>query len=58
MEVMIEPHKYAEAVGADALHAFFPTVLRQMGGRRLGVAKKFVLLLSMKRSIDLLKQVG
>ncbi|WP_313894223.1 glycerophosphodiester phosphodiesterase [Psychrobacillus sp.] len=31
MEVMIAPHEYANVVGADALHAFFPTALRPMG---------------------------
>lgn len=43
MEVMIAPHDYARIVGADALHAFFPTALRPMGieavasGRKLRV---------------------
>lgn len=31
MEVMIAPYKYASLVGADALHAFFPTAFRPMG---------------------------
>ncbi|WP_144512106.1 glycerophosphodiester phosphodiesterase [Bacillus sp. FJAT-22090] len=43
MEVMVAPHAYANVVGADALHAFFPTALRKMGkeviasGRQLRV---------------------
>ena len=43
MEVMVAPHEYAQKVGADALHAFFPTALRKMGkeviasGRQLRV---------------------
>lgn len=43
VEVMVAPHDYASLVGADSLHAFFPTVLRPMGkeiiasGRQLRV---------------------
>lgn len=40
MEVMIQPHKYAELVGADALHAFFPTALRTMGKEVIASGKQ------------------
>jgi len=59
MEVMIEPHKYAEVVGADALHAFFPTVLRRMGVEAIESGKKVrVFTVNEERYADLLKQVG
>lgn len=43
MEVLVAPSAYVNLVGADALHAFFPTALRKMGkeviesGRQLRV---------------------
>lgn len=59
MEVMIEPHKYAEKVGADALHAFFPTVLRQMGEEAIASGKKVrVFTVNEPKYADTLKQIG
>ncbi|MCK1999436.1 glycerophosphodiester phosphodiesterase [Psychrobacillus psychrodurans] len=59
MEVMIEPHIYAEKVGADALHAFFPTVLRPMGVEAIASGKNVrVFTVNEEKYTDLLKQVG
>ncbi|MEK5205878.1 glycerophosphodiester phosphodiesterase [Psychrobacillus sp. FSL H8-0510] len=59
MEVMIEPHKYADVVGADALHAFFPTVLRKMGAEAIGSGKKVrVFTVNDEKYADLLKRIG
>lgn len=59
MEVMIEPHKYAEVVGADALHAFFPTVLRQMGVEAIASGKKVrVFTVNEEKYADMLEKVG
>lgn len=59
MEVMIEPHKYAEKVGADAIHAFFPTVLRQMGAEAIASGKKVrVFTVNEEKYADTLKQIG
>lgn len=59
MEVMIEPHKYAEVVGADALHAFFPEALRKMGAEAIGSGKKVrAFTVNEEKYADLLKQVG
>jgi len=40
MEVMVAPHEYAQKVGADALHAFFPTALRKMGKEVIASGKQ------------------
>ncbi|MFJ7825650.1 glycerophosphodiester phosphodiesterase [Psychrobacillus sp. NPDC096623] len=59
MEVMIEPHKYAELVGADALHVFFPAALRQMGAEAIASGKKVrTFTVNEEKYADLLKQVG
>ncbi|MEK4082834.1 glycerophosphodiester phosphodiesterase [Psychrobacillus sp. FSL K6-1415] len=59
MEVMIEPYIYAEKVGADALHAFFPTVLRPMGVEAIASGKNVrVFTVNEEKYTDLLKQVG
>ena len=59
MEVMIEPHKYAEVIGADALHTFFPTVLRKMGVEAIASGKKVrVFTVNEEKYAGLLKQVG
>ncbi|WP_427138122.1 glycerophosphodiester phosphodiesterase [Psychrobacillus psychrodurans] len=59
MEVMIEPHIYADKVGADALHAFFPTVLRPMGVEAIASGKNVrVFTVNEEKYTDLLKQVG
>lgn len=59
MEVMIEPHKYAEIVGADALHAFFPTALRQMGVKAIASGKKVrVFTVNEEKYVDLLNEIN
>ncbi|MFJ8065944.1 glycerophosphodiester phosphodiesterase [Psychrobacillus sp. NPDC096426] len=40
MEVMVAPQDYASVVGADALHAFFPTALRKMGKEVIASGKQ------------------
>ncbi len=59
MEVMIAPHDYAKAIEADALHAFFPTVFRQMGKDAVASGKKVrVFTVNEEHYADLLKNVG
>lgn len=59
MEVMIAPHKYAEVVGADALHAFFPTVLRPMGKEAVASGKQVrVFTVNDEQHADVLKEIG
>lgn len=59
MEVMIAPHKYAEWVGADALHAFFPTVLRPMGKAAMESGKELrVFTVNEEAYVDMLRDAG
>jgi glycerophosphoryl diester phosphodiesterase len=59
MEVMIAPHEYAEVVGADALHAFFPTVLRPMGREAVASGKQVrVFTVNDEQYADMLKEIG
>jgi len=59
VEVMIAPHKYADLISADSLHAFFPTVLRQMGKEAVESGKKVrVYTVNEEQYVDLLKAVG
>ena len=59
MEVMIAPHEYAEIVGADALHAFFPTVLRPMGKEAVASGKQVrVFTVNDEQYADMLKEIG
>ncbi|MEK4523351.1 glycerophosphodiester phosphodiesterase [Psychrobacillus sp. FSL W7-1493] len=59
MEVMIAPHKYADLVGADALHAFFPTVIRKMGHDAVASGKKVrVFTVNDEAYVDMLEEIG
>jgi len=59
VEVMIAPHEYAEVVGADALHAFFPTVLRPMGKEAVASGKQVrVFTVNDEQYADMLKKIG
>ncbi|MEK4244226.1 glycerophosphodiester phosphodiesterase [Psychrobacillus sp. FSL K6-2684] len=59
MEVMVAPHLYAEAVGADALHTFFPTVFRRMGQEAVASGKKVrVFTVNEEAYVDMLMSVG
>ncbi|TQR17191.1 glycerophosphodiester phosphodiesterase [Psychrobacillus vulpis] len=59
MEVMIAPHEYARLVGADSLHAYFPTALRPMGKEAIDSGKVLrVFTVNEESYADMLKQVG
>lgn len=59
MEVMVAPHEYAERVGADALHAFFPTVLRPMGKAVIASGKELrVFTVNEESYADMLSDAG
>ena len=59
MEVMIAPHNYATVVGADAIHAFFPTALRKMGKEVVASGRQFrVFTVNEARYADILQAIG
>ncbi|SES01622.1 glycerophosphodiester phosphodiesterase [Psychrobacillus sp. OK032] len=59
MEVMVAPHEYAQIVGADALHAFFPTALRKMGKEVIASGKQLrVFTVNEETYADMLHAVG
>lgn len=59
VEVMIAPHEYAKVVGADAVHAFFPTVLRPMGQEVVASGRKVrVFTVNEELYADTLKEIG
>lgn len=56
---MIAPHEYAKVVGADAVHAFFPTVLRPMGQEVVASGRKVrVFTVNEELYADTLKEIG
>lgn len=58
-EVMIAPQEYANIVKADALHAFFPTVLQPMGKDAIASGKQVrVFTVNEELYADMLKAVG
>ncbi|MFJ5769420.1 glycerophosphodiester phosphodiesterase [Psychrobacillus sp. NPDC093180] len=59
MEVMVDPQEYAEKVGADALHAFFPTALRKMGKEIIASGKQLrVFTVNEEAYAEVLQAVG
>lgn len=59
MEVMIAPHEYASIVGADALHAFFPSALRQMGKEAIASGRQLrVFTVNKECYVDRLRSIG
>ncbi|WP_391207220.1 glycerophosphodiester phosphodiesterase [Psychrobacillus sp. L4] len=59
MEVMIKPDEYASIVGADALHAFFPTAFRAMGKEAIASGRQFrVFTVNDEIYADKLQEIG
>ncbi|QFF97807.1 glycerophosphodiester phosphodiesterase [Psychrobacillus glaciei] len=59
MEVMIRPDDYANIVGADALHAFFPTAFRAMGKEAIASGRQFrVFTVNEEIYANMLQEIG
>ncbi|WP_391119739.1 hypothetical protein [Psychrobacillus sp. L3] len=59
MEVMIRPDEYANIVGADALHAFFPTAFRAMGKEAIASGRQFrVFTVNDEMYANMLQEIG